>query len=140
MSVAQSAFLEKSRVPDRVKLEESIRALGFDLAIDEFYRPFECSGFLPCVLNGKESGFEIYFDSPEEALEAFPHLAEEVGARDCKITFRVGGDMVECACMLIVCAGLATSFAAVIHYDADDIVYSADELIREAKSALNAVR
>jgi hypothetical protein len=140
MSVTQSAFLDKTRVPARGKLEESIRSLGFDLAIDESYRPFECSGFLPCVLNGKESGFEIYFDSPKEALEAFPHLAEEVGTRDCKVTFRVGGDMAECACMLIVCAALVTSFESVVHYDADDIAYSAEGLIEEAQSALNAVR
>jgi hypothetical protein len=140
MSVTQSAFLEKSRIPERLKLEESIRALGFDLTIDEFYRPFECSGFLPCILKGRKSGFEIYFGSPDEALAAFPHLVEEVGARDCEITFRLGGDMAECACMLIVCAALAKTFDAVVHYGADDIVYSADELLVEANSALEAIR
>ena len=140
MSVTQSAFLEKSRVPDRPKLEGAIHALGFDLAIDEFYRPFECSGFLPCVLEGKTSGFESYFGPPDEAHEAFPHLVEEVGARDCQITFRLGGDMAECACMLIVCAALAQSFDAVVHYDADDIVFSAEQLVEDAKSTLKSVR
>jgi hypothetical protein len=59
MSLTQTAFLEKSRVPDRAKLEEAVSALGFNLTIDEFDKPFECSGFLPCTLNGQESGFEI---------------------------------------------------------------------------------
>lgn len=74
MSLLQIAFVERSRVPDRARLEEVVRALGFDLQIDEFYRPFECSGFLPCVLKGKKSGFEIYFGSPEESFQSFPHL------------------------------------------------------------------
>jgi hypothetical protein len=136
MSLLQTAFVEKSRVPDRAKLEEAACALGFDLAIDEFYRPFDCSGFLPCVLNGKKSGFEIYFESTDEALQSFPRLKEEVGSRDCAISFRWGGDMTECACVIIVSAALAKSFGAVVHYQDDDLLYTAEQLIEEAKSAL----
>jgi hypothetical protein len=137
-TLVQTAFLEKSRVPDRAKLEEAVRALGFDLAIDEFYRPFDCSGFLPCVLKGAKSGFEIYFESPDETLQSFPRLKEEVGSRDCAITFRWGGDMAECACVLIVSAALAKNFGAVVHYQDDDLLYSAEQLVEEAKGALRA--
>jgi hypothetical protein len=140
MSVTQLAFLEKGLVPDRAKLEAVIRALGFKLGVDEFYRPFECSGYLPCVLNGQKSGFEIYFGSTDEALRTFPHLKDEIGVRDCEITFRWGGDMAECACVLIVSAALARDFGAVIYYDADDLLYSAQQLVEEAKSALKEVR
>ena len=135
MSFLQTAFVERSRVPDRAKLEDAVRALGFDLSIDEFYRPFDCSGFLPCVLRGKQSGFEIYFESPEEVLQRFPHLKEHVGNRDCAITFRWGGDMAECACVLIVSAALAAHFGAVVHYRDDDLVYTADGLVEHAKQA-----
>ena len=76
--------------------------------------PFEGSGFLPCLLNGAPSGFEIDFGSTDDALEDFPHLKEHLGARDCEITFRWGGDMAECACVLIVCAALATDCGAVV--------------------------
>jgi len=138
MSLLQTAFLEKSRVPDRAKLEEAVRALGFDLTVDEFYQPFVCSGFLPCLLKGKKSGFEIYFESPDEALRSFPRLKEEVGGRDCAISFRWGGDMSECACVLIVSAALAKSFGAVVHYQDDDLLYSAEQLVEEAKGALQA--
>jgi hypothetical protein len=136
MSLTQTAFVEKSHVPNRAKLEEAVRELGFDLNIDEFYRPFDCSGFLPCVLKGKKSGFEIYFESPDEALQNFPHLKEKIGARDCAINFRWGGDMAECACVLIVSAALAKSFGAVVHYQDDDLLYSAEQLVEEAKAAL----
>ena len=136
MSLSQTALLDRSRVPDRARLEDAIRALGFDLSIDEFYRPFDCSGFLPCVLEGRKSGFEIYFDSPEETFRSFPRLKEIAAERDCAITFRWGGDMVECACVLIVSGALASSFGAVIHYGPDDLVYSLDQLVAEARRAL----
>jgi hypothetical protein len=136
MSLLQTAFIEKSRVPDKAQLEAAVRALGFDLAIDDFYRPFDCSGYLPCILNGKESGFEIYFDSPDEILQAFPHLKNEIGSRNCAITFRWGGNMAECTCVLMVSAALAKSFGAVVHYQEDDRLYSYEQLIEEAKSAL----
>jgi hypothetical protein len=140
MSLLQIAFVEKSRVPDRAKLEEAVRALGFDLIIDEFYRPFNCSGFLPCVLDGKKSGFEIYFESPDEALQIFPRLKEKIGSRDCAISFRWGGDMTECACVLTVSAALAKAFGAMVHYQDDDLLYSADQLVEEAKGALKYLR
>ena len=136
MSQSQTAFKGKSRVPDRVALEEAVRALGFDLAIDEFYRPFECSGFLPCVLKGRKSGFEMYFESPEGVLQSFPHFKNEIGNRDCAIGFRWGGDMAECACVLIVSAALAKNFGAVVHYQDDDLIYTAQQLVDEAQSVL----
>ncbi len=139
MSLLQTAFLEKPRVPDRAKLEEAIHTLGFDLSIDDYYRPFNCSGYLPCVLNGKNSGFEIYFESPDDMVQAFPHLQKEIGSRDCAISFRWGGDMTECACVLIVGAALAKNFGAIIHYEADDLLYSAEQLIEDAKSVLREI-
>ena len=87
-------------------------------------------------MNGVQSVFEIDFGSTDDALEDFPHLKEHLGGRDCEITFRWGGDMAECACVLIVCAALATDCDAVVYYDADDLLSSAPELIKEANSAL----
>ena len=40
--------------------------------LDAFYVPFQCSGFLPCVLAGRESGFEIYFESAADVLSVGP--------------------------------------------------------------------
>jgi len=136
MSLLQTAFLERSRVPDRATLEQAVRTLGFDLSIDEYYRPFDCSGFLPCMLNGKKSGFEIYFGAPEQEFQQFPHLRQQVESRDCTITFRWGGDMRECACVLIVSAALATTFDAIVHYQDDDLVYTSGQLVEQAKEAI----
>lgn len=139
MSLQQTAYLTRANVPDRTALQAAVDALGFDCKIDAHYVPFQCSGFLPCVLAGIESGFEIYFEPAADVLSDFQHLAPTVGSRDVAITFRWGGDMSECACVLIVSAALAKSFGAVVHYQDDDLLYSADELVAEANSALQAM-
>jgi hypothetical protein len=136
MSLLQTAFLERSRVPDQATLEQAVRTLGFDLGIDEYYQPFNCSGFLPCILDGKKSGFEIYFGAAEEEFQQFPHLKRQVASRDCAITFRWGGDMRECACVMIVSAALATTFDAIVHYQDDDLVYTSGQLVEQAKESV----
>jgi hypothetical protein len=139
MSLQQTAYVARATVPDHAALQAAVDALGFDCKIDTFYVPFQCSGFLPCVLAGSESGFEIYFEAAADVLSDFPNLAGPVASRDVAITFRWGGDMSECACVLIVSAALAKSFGAIVHYQDDDIVYSGDQLVEEAGAALQSL-
>ena len=139
MSLQQTAYVARADVPNRETLQAAVDSLGFDCKIDAFYAPYQCSGFLPCVLTGRESGFEIYFESENEVMADFPSLVESVGKRDVAITFRWGGDMAECACVLIVSAALAKSCGAIVHYQDDDILYSGEQLIEEARAALQSL-
>jgi len=139
MSLQQTAYVVRANVPDRAALQAAVDALGFDCKVDTFYVPFQCSGFLPCLLAGSKSGFEIYFEPAADVLSDFPHLAGSVASRDVAITFRWGGDMSECACVLIVSAALAKTFGAIVHYQDDDIVYSGDQLVEEARAALQSL-
>jgi hypothetical protein len=139
MSLLQTAYLDRRLVPERDALQAAIDALGFDCKLDAFYVPFKAKGFLPCTLNGDSSGFEIYFEPSTEVLAQFPHLVPTVRSRDAAVTFRWGGDMAECACVLIVSAALAESFSAVVHYHDDDLLFSADELVQEARAALESI-
>jgi hypothetical protein len=108
-------------VPDRSALQAAVDALGFDLKMDDSYIPFKSSGFLPCMLKGKLSGFEIYFDNTADTLAAYPHIASAVGSRDAAIGFRWGGRFQELVCVLMVSAALARSFGAVVHWDVDGV-------------------
>jgi hypothetical protein len=139
MSLQQTTYVARANVPDRSALQGAVDALGFDCKIDTFYVPFHCSGFLPCVLAGSESGFEIYFEAAADVLSAFPNLAGTVGSRDVAITFRWGGDMSECACVLILSAALAKTCGAIVHYQDVDMVYSDEQLVDKARSALQAI-
>ena len=139
MSLQQTAYLARTNVPDRAALQAAVDTLGFDCKIDTFYVPFQCSGLLPCVLAGSESGFEIYFEAAADVLSGFPNLVATIGSRDVAITFRWGGDMSECACVLMVSAALAKTFGAIVHYQDDDMLYSADQLVQEARAALQSL-
>ncbi len=139
MALQQTAYVVRADVPSRETLQAAVNSLGFDCKIDAFYVPFQCSGFLPCVLNGRESGFEIYFESAKEVMADFSTLAESVGNRDVAITFRWGGDMAECACVLILSAALANEFGAIVHYHDDNMLYSAEQLVEEARAALQSL-
>ena len=136
MSMEQTAYMERASVPDRAALQAAVDALGFDCQVDEYYVPFECSGCLPCMLNGQLTGPEIYFEETSECLKQFPHRAEVVGSRDVAVTFRWGARFSESACVCILCAAFAQSCGAIVQYVDDDILYSADELFAEAHSAL----
>jgi hypothetical protein len=131
-----TAFLERSRVPNREQLQAAVTDLGFDLFIHVTYRPFQSSGFLPCVLQGRRAGFAIAFDTPGMTLLNFPRLETEIGARDCVITLQWGEDMSDCACALIIAATLAQSFDAIVHYKTDDLICPADRLIGDARAAM----
>ncbi len=139
MSLQQTAFVERAAVPQRIALQAAVDSLGFDCKLDESYTPFKSEGFLPCVIEGRDSGFEIYFEPAADVLQNFPDLAATVGRRDTAITFRLGGDMAECACVLIVSAALAENFGAIVHYQDDDIVYSSEQLVEEARAALQSL-
>jgi hypothetical protein len=139
MSLEQTAYLDRASVPQRAALQAAIDALCFDCNIDGSYAPFTSRGYLPCLLGGKESGFEIYFEPATEVLHNFPHLSETIAGRDTAITFRWGGDMAECACVLIVSAALAISFGAIVHYQDDDMLFSGEQNVEEARAALRAI-
>ena len=139
MSLEQTAYVVRASVPQREALQAAIDAMGFDCKLHASYMPFVSTGFLPCVLNGKKSGFEIYFEPAADLLQQFSHLSQNVGGRDVAVGFRWGGDMAECACVYIVSAALATSFGAIVHYHDDDMLYSAEQLANEARVALSEV-
>jgi hypothetical protein len=136
MSQVLTAFIEKTRVPARTEFEEAVRVLGFDCSIDAFYQPFACSGFLPCVLNGRETGFEIDFDGAAETTARLPDLKAQIGNRDSAISFRWGGDSTECACVLIFAAALAKARGAVVYYQDGGLFYTAERLIDDGKKML----
>jgi hypothetical protein len=136
MSLTLTVFLSRELVPGKEEFERAIIALGFSVQIDTSYVPFRSSGFLPCVVGGRKSGFEISFEDSQAALEQLKQIKDAVGARDAAIVFRWGGDMAECASALIVSAALASAFDAVVYSSDDDILCSASELAEEAKSAL----
>jgi hypothetical protein len=139
MSLEQYAFLKRDDVPTVSEWQSAIDEIGFDFKLDPELKPHEDSGFLPCILEGKESGFEIYYETANETLKIFPQLKDKIESRDYVISFRWGGDMAECASVLIASIALSKFFNAIIYYANDDMFYTTEELITEANVALSEV-
>ena len=139
MALEQHAFLVRENVPHVTAWQVAVKELGFDLQIDPALKPFENSGFVPCKLGQLDTGFEVYYESADELLGTYPQINEKVAPRNYAISFRWGGDMAECASVLIASAALGKSFDAVIYYPGDDLIYTVDDLIADAEQALEEI-
>lgn len=121
MSNTQVAFIEKSRVPDRATLQASIDALGFDLALDPAFTPFEDEGFSPCVLAGEgDVGFEVFYGDADELTDGDETLEAIAAGRDYAISMVWRSSMKDLVCVMIVSCALAKDFGAVISYEAEE--------------------
>lgn len=117
MANEQFAFIKKDTLPNRNDWQSAIESCGFDFVLNSEFNPVSDSGFLPCKLNGKDAGVELYFDDSEETLGQFLELA---GDNDCCILFRWGGSMAECATAMIMSYALAKSYNAIISFEGEE--------------------
>ena len=118
MSQEQYAFIHKSRVPAVQEWQRAVDEAGYDLRIDAEFKPFEHAGFLPCQLNGEQSGVEVYYDLTRDLCDQ--ELAQSIAqGRDVCISFRWGGSFREGACAMILALALAKSFDAILSYEGE---------------------
>lgn len=120
MSNTLYAFIDRARIPNRSDLQLSVNALGFNLVIDEYYEPFENSGFLPFLLDGRKGmGFEIFYEDAAELIDQDDTLRAISAGRDYCISMSWGGSMADCACAMIICCALTKDFDASVSYEGD---------------------
>ena len=137
MARAQTAYLNRNDVPARDLLQAAIRQLGFKLALDNSYEPFETKGYLPCTLDGEDAGFDLRFQHVEEGVSS--NLASAIGGRDTAMKFRWAGDPREQLAALAVCAALVDKFGAIVHEPDGDRLLTLDELLEKARKASNSL-
>ena len=134
MANEQFAFLKSSGVPTRNEWQQAIDRAGFDLTLDKGFEPRGNGGFVPCILNGAASGVEMYFDDSAEFMR---ECAAVAGGRDCCISFRWGGSMLECACAMIASFALASEFGAVVSYEGEQPFQDLATFRNETEAVLN---
>ncbi|HEY8139309.1 MAG TPA: hypothetical protein VIF61_15815 [Methylocystis sp.] len=133
MARAQIAYLNREDVPARKPLQAAIQQLGFKLALDDSYEPFETKGYLPCTMDGEDAGFDLRFQHVEEGLSS--NLSSAIGGRDTAMKFRWAGDPREQFAALAVCAALVEKFGAIVHEPEGDRLLALDELLEKARKA-----
>lgn len=125
-------------LPDREGWQASIDAAGFELRLDPELVVESDTGFVPCTIGTKQSGFELWREESAELARSYLSLAGHAAARPHAITLRWGGDMLECACALAAAAGMAHGLGGVAYYPDDDLTYEVEDLLGEAREAIAA--
>ena len=131
MSLELHVVLEQGNLPDRTRWQEAIDALSVPLVLDPELRVREDSGFVPCKLGARDSGFELYVEDAAPLAAAYPTLADAAGPRDFAVSFRWGGDLAECACSMAAAAALVSEFGGIAYYPDDDMLYTLDGLKKD---------
>jgi hypothetical protein len=137
MPRAITIYLKATDVPTRKVLQKAVDQLKLGLTLDEAYTPFEMAGYLPCILNGEDAGFDMWFRNHPSEFPASAASLPQIGNRDVAIVCKWGGDPREAASALIVCAALVKDFDAIAQEGHGDKLLSFDELLAKAKASLD---
>lgn len=133
MSVSRTVYVRRSKMLTPEAWAEAIRAAGFPMEMDTDFDVERLSGFLPCLYDGRNAGFEYFFATLAEMKESDEDFeVPDVGDRDVGVSFVTRSSM----------RGLATAVAAaaVLCVEADGVLHDeeADELIPAKEALANA--
>ena len=137
MSVELIVYFRRSAMPSPSVWRQAILASGLPVELDDDFDPDTFSGFLPCNLDGKASGFEYFAGplSPQEAVDA----GAPAGS-DFSVTLVTHSDLKEFSCAAIAAGALALSSGGLLidpqsgeSFQAADAMTWAVEQFAEAK-------
>ncbi|MBF7073962.1 hypothetical protein ISG33_11180 [Glaciecola sp. MH2013] len=139
MSNTQFAFLKKENVPTQAQWQKAIDELNFQvrLTIDPELAPFEDEGFSPCQWGDTDEdvGFEICYEPAEDVFDDDDEFKSVAAGNDYCISMSWGGELKDCAAVMIASCALATSFDAVISYEGDE-PDSLEKLVSNTKDVI----
>ena len=136
MALELHALLPTPTLPRRQPWQAAIDDLKLALTLDPDLDLPRTTGFRPCVVAGQNSGFEIQVDSPVEVLATYPNLRAHATNASTAISFRWGGDLRECACVLGATAALVSKWGAIAYYPEDDLLYDLEGLKRDFRECM----
>jgi hypothetical protein len=141
MSNTQFVFLEKSKVPTRESLQDSIDALNFDLKLYPKLDLLNDSGFSPCIFYGTpDVGFELYSGSVRELVGINEALLKAIGKSDVFLSLVWQSSLQDLAAAMIVSCALAHDFGAVVSYEGNpptllgDLLEVVPQIVAEARA------
>ena len=139
MSVELHIFLQDSSVPKRDAWERAIDELDFPAVLDQTLDLRKDTGFSPTTYKGQPTGFELTLEPASDTLAVYPHITPRMKGRDRCVTFRWGGDLTECAAALSAAAALTHLTDGIYFYPDDDIVYDAKEAVDATREDLRSI-
>jgi hypothetical protein len=120
MSMEIYVFLNKSDMPSPPDWQRAIVESGFNLQLDLDFDQFTFTGFLPCNLDDRATGFEYYFSPKSDVAAPDTYLAPLAVAFDSVVTFVWGGGTEELVAVIMASASLASSVSSLLHVPEED--------------------
>jgi hypothetical protein len=139
MSLELHIFLQDSQVPSRDAWQQAIEKAGFPTVLEPTLDLRQDTGFRPTSYKYQATGYEFCLEPAAGILEAYPHIADQVGSRDMCATFRWGGDLLECAAAISSAAVLTKLAGGIYFYPADDIIRTAADVVEATREELNSI-
>ena len=106
MSVVHGCFLRRDRVPAVPVINDHVRAVGFPVELENT-ELLSHSGFLPVIVHGIRSGFELT-SVPAESVKKRPKHAERLRHYDTYFAATTHSSSVELAAAIVAMSALGT--------------------------------
>ncbi len=140
MSMELYVFLNRSEMLTPELWQQAITKCGFELQLDHDFDPFIFTGFLPCRLSERVTGFEYYFSGKEDIAGPETYLAASTAALDSVVTFVWGGNFTEMAAVMMAAGALADSTISLLHSPEADSSVPGRDALGYAREQLAAIQ
>ncbi len=133
----------RGELPSKTELSQAIEELGFPLSIAPSEQSLDQhTGYMPMLLNGKETGVEFDVVNGRLAIEdniGRERMDEIDPGFDRCANFRFVGDWNELLCALCGAAALAKLVGGVVYDEEHDVLRTIEAAIDEARRTLRIV-
>jgi hypothetical protein len=139
MSMELYVFLNRSDMLSPAQWQQAIDSNSFDLQLDHDFNQFTFTGFLPCNLAHRCTGFEYYFSAKQDVAPPGTYLASPAAPFDSVVSFIFGGDFNELTAVLMASASLAHTCPSLLHLANDDSSVPGDQALSYARQQLQQI-
>lgn len=109
--------------------QRAVDAEGFPLSLAPDVQLANLRGFLPCVMRGRQTGFEHYRDDPNETREVYGNI--DFGrAWTCEVGFRLTGDFDELEAAWMAATAYARAADGIVFDPQEGRLYTPDEALQ----------
>jgi len=134
-----TVIVDSSRLPNEEAVNLELQRLELPCRVSGLPSLTEPNGEFMAEMTDRDLQREVYFEDARGWLEELPELRERTGTRDVVVDFPLSTDSAECFFVTAVWAVLGTLADAVCYYQPDDLYYTPQEAVDEARAMLASV-
>ncbi|HEY4055600.1 MAG TPA: hypothetical protein VGM39_03290 [Kofleriaceae bacterium] len=140
MSVTETVFIARTKLPTRDAWQRALVHHGFSLVLDPELDTATHDGYVPCKLADDAAGFEYIVQDLEAYIveQDCPERRAQIGGRDTAVSFVTRSSFKDLQAAMAAAAVLAASFDGIMWSDeAGDFYRDAPELLSMARGLAN---